>query len=134
MRAALCKHFLFILTAMLLFASPCWSKSKGYFFIVGYSFIEKAAYFSPIIVQNVGSKSYSAEEYVTEVELIQKLESQFYNHLSRSVNLDAGRFTISTRGAYKSDAIAYDKLNGEIETYEAKGFAINKVKDFAFSD
>ena len=132
MRTALFKMVLLILAALLLPAAPVWAKSKGYCYIVGYSYVKKAAYFSPIIVQKVTSKSYSDEEYVTDVELIQQLETQFYNHLSRTVRLDADRYTISARGAYKSDAIAGKKMQEEKDQYEAKGYTVKDVTDFHF--
>jgi hypothetical protein len=134
MKKSLTWSTLFILAAMLTFAPSCWAKSTGYCYIVGYSFAKKKAFFSPILIQKVNSKSYSDEEFVTDVELIQKMESQFQSHLSRQVSLDAGKYTVLTRGAYKSNAIAKNKYKDEMSLYETKGFVVTIVKDFRFSD
>ena len=134
MKKNLVRNTLFILAALLLFAPSCWAKSKGYFYIIGYSVVEKKAFLTPILIQNVTSTSYSDEEYVTDVELIQKLESQFHGHLSRLMSLDAGRYTVSARGAYKSEAIANNKSKDEAHLYEARGLAVKTVRDFKFSD
>ena len=134
MKKSLTWSMLFILAAMLTFAPSCWAKSTGYCYIVGYSFAKKKAFFSPILIQKVNSKSYSDEEFVTDVALIQKMESQFQSHLSRQVSLDVGQYTISSRGAYKSNAIANKKYKDEMSLYKTKGFAVTIVKDFKFSD
>ena len=134
MRSVILKTILFISAALLFLATPGWAKSKGYCYIVCYSYVERTAFFSPIIVAKVPSKSYSDEEYVTDVELIQQLETQFQNNLAGKVNLDAGRYTISARGAYKSEAIARAKLQEERSQYEAKGYKVKIVSDFAFVD
>ena len=134
MNRYLIRTALFILAALLLSAPASWATSKGYCYIIGYSFAEKKAFFSPIILQQVNSKSYSKEEFVTDMELIQKLETQFQSQLSSLVSLDAGRYTISARGAYKSAAIANHKFKDEISLYETRGFDVKVVKDFKFED
>lgn len=125
---------LLMLVALILFAPACWAKSKGFCYIVGYSYAKKKAFFSPIIVQKVNSKSYSEEEFVTDVELIQELESQFQGYLASMVDLDADRYTVSARGAYKSNTIADKKYKDEIDVYETKGFTVKIIKEFVFSD
>jgi len=134
MRAAFIKTSILFLAILVLFVQPCWAKAQGFCYIVSYSYVEKTAYFSPIIMQKVDSKSYSNEEYVTDVELIQKLESQFITRLSRNVNLDAGRYTVTARGAYKTNAIANEKARSEMEQYKTKGYSVKVVRDFVFSD
>jgi hypothetical protein len=134
MKKKLIRTVLFILTGLFVITPSCWAKSKGYCYIIGYSFTAKKAFFSPLLVLKVNSKSYSDEEFVTDVELIQKMESQFQSHLSGLVSLDAGRYTVSVRGAYKSDAIANGKYKDEMGLYETKGFAVKVVKDFKYSD
>ncbi len=134
MKKNLIRNTLFILTALLLFAPASWAKSKGYCYIVGYSFAEKKAFFSPIIMQKVNSKSYSDEEFVTDVELLQAMESQFQSYLSSLVDLDAKRYTISVRGAYKSNAIANNKFKEEMGLYETRGYTVKLVKDFEFAE
>jgi hypothetical protein len=125
---------LFIFTAMLLIATSSWAKEDGYCYIVGYSYKEKTAYFSPIIVQKVNDTSYNDEQYVSDVELIQKLESQFQSYLSRSVDLNAGQYTISSRGAYKSNIIANGKLKKETDQYKNMGFTIKMAENFVFKN
>jgi hypothetical protein len=134
MKKILTSSMLCILVVLLLFAPSCWAKSKGYCYIVGYSYAEKKAFFSPILIQKVDSKSYNAEEFATDMGLIRNLETQFQSHLSSQVSLDAGRYTISARGAYKNDTIANGKYKDEMDLYAAKGFAVKIVKDFKFSD
>ena len=134
MKKNLIRIALFILAALLLFAPSCWAKSKGYCYIIGYSFKEKKAFFSPILIQKVNSKSYSDEEFVTDMELIRKMESQFQSYLSSRVNLDAGQYTVSARGAYKTSAIANIKYKDEISLNEVKGLTVKIAKDFKFSD
>ena len=134
MKRKLVRNALFILTALLVFAPACWAKANGYCYVVGYSFSDKRAFFSPIIIQKVNSKSYSDEEFVTDVELTQKLESQFQSRLSRIRSVKVDQYTISARGAFKSNTIADGKLKAEIERYETKGFTVKIVTDFVFSD
>lgn len=134
MKKNLIRNALFFLAVLLLFATASWAKSNGFCYIVGYSFAEKKAFFSPVIIQKVNSKSYSDEEFVTDVELLQKMESQFQSYLSGLVNLDAKRYTISVRGAYKSNAIAQKKFKDEMGLYETKGYTVKLVKDFKFAD
>jgi hypothetical protein len=134
MKAALLKGIVFFVTVLVLFAQPVWAKTKGFCYVVGYSYTEKTAFFSPIIVQKVDSKSYSNEEYVTDVELVRTLESEFTSHLSRLVHLDTGRYTVSARGVFKSDAIAGEKLNTEMNEYKARGYAVKTIQDFVLTN
>ena len=117
-----------------MFAPSCWAKEKGYCYVIGYSIIEQKAFFSPVLVQKVKSKSYSEEEYVTDMDLIRSMESQFQKRLATLVNLDKGQYTVSARGAYKSNAIANNKYKDELERYKTKGYAIKFVNDFKFSN
>jgi len=134
MKKVLMRNTLLILAALLVFAPASWAKSKGFCYIVGYSFAKKKAFFSSILIQKVNSKSYSDEEYVTDVELIQELESQFKTHLASLVSLGLDSYTISARGAYKSDAIADAKFKDEMHLYETKGYSVTILRDFKFSD
>ena len=134
MKKILIRNTLLILTALLFLAPPSWAKSNGFCYVVSYSFANKKAYFSPIFVQKVNSKSYSDEEFVTDVELIQKIESQFKSFISSLVNLDPSKYTISARGAYKSNPIAIAKYKDEKHLYETKGYSVVILKDFKFVD
>lgn len=123
-----------VLVALFLFAPSCWAKENGYCYVIGYSILEQKAFFSPVFVQKVKSKSYSEEEYVTDMDLIRSMESQFQKRLAVLVNLDKGQYTVSARGAYKSNSIANKKYKDELERYKTKGYAIKLVNDFKFSD
>jgi hypothetical protein len=125
---------LLFLATLLMLATPGWARTKGYCYVIGYSLAKKTAYFSPIIPQEVDSTSYSAEEYVTDVEVIQKLESQFQKYLAQTVNLDADGYTVSARGAFKSNAIADKRLKDEMGIYKHREFKITIAKDFKLSD
>lgn len=134
MKKSLIRNAALILAALFLLAPSCWASSKGYCYIVGYSLTEKKAFFSPVFMQKVKSKSYSDEEFVTDMSLIREMETQFQNRLARLVNLSSGRYTVSARGAYKSNAIATSKYNTELELYRTKGYTLKFVNDFKFSD
>lgn len=134
MNKNLVRWIVLVLAALFLYAPTCWAKEKGYCYVVGYSILEQKAFFTPVFVQNVKSKSYSDEEYVTDMDLIRGMESQFQSRLAQLVNLDSGQYTISARGAYKSSTIANSKYKDELERYKTKGYAIKFVNDFKFSD
>jgi hypothetical protein len=134
MKAALLKGIVFFVAVLVLFAQPVWAKAKGFCYVIGYSYLEKTAFFSPVIVQKVDSTSYNSEEYVSDVELVRSLESQFSSRLSQIVHLDTGRYTVSARGIYKSNAIAGEKLNTEMNDYKARGFAVKSIQDFVLTN
>ncbi len=130
MKLSYSKIALIILCALFLHASPVWAKAKGYCFVVGYSYKLKKAFFTPVIMQMVRDVSYSDEEYTTDVVLIQKMESQFQSYLSRTQRVDANRFTITARGAFKSESIAMKRLVTERDNYKKKGFKTAVLKNF----
>lgn len=134
MKAALLKGMVFFVAVLLFLAQPVWARTNGFCYVIGYSYQQKIAYFSPVIMQKVDGTSYSSEEYVTEVALTQKLESQFSKHLFRTVHLDTARYTIAARGVYKNDAIAGEKLNTEMNEYKARGYTIKTVQDFVVAN
>ena len=120
--------------AFLIAAPPCWAKTKGYLYVISYSFADKKVFLSPIIAQKVRDISYSEEEYVTEVELIQKMEAQFQQHLSSAAGVNPANYTISVKGAYKSKAIADAKLKKDRERYLKKGYSAKVLTGFSYSD
>ena len=134
MKAALLKGMVFFVAVLLFLAQPVWAKTKKFCYIIGYSYLQKIVYFSPVIMQKVDGTSYSNEEYVTGVALTRRLESQFSKHLSRTAHLDAARYTVAARGVYKSDAIAGEKLNTEMNEYKARGYTIKTVPDFVVAN
>jgi len=122
-----------LVLGLLISASPCLAKERGYCYIVGYSLADKVVYFTPVFVQKVRGDSFSAEEFVADVELIQKMESQFQDYL-KSLNLKADNFTISARAAYKSQAIAERRLDKERGSFQTRAFTINDATSFQFED
>jgi len=134
MRAKTVRFTLILLLALLVSAPHCWAKSKGYLYVVGYSIAKKKVFFSSVIVQKVRDVSYSDEEYVTEVELIQKLESQFQDYMASAAYVTPSEYTVSARGAYKSKEIADKRLKVERDRYTSKGYAVSLLRSFVFSD
>lgn len=133
MKSHVLKAAVLILCAMLLSASPCWAEADGYCYVVGYSYKLKKAFFTRVFMQSVRDVSYSDEEYTTDVELIQKMESQFQSYLSSNQNIDVGQYTITARGAYKNEGIAMKRLFIERDNYKKKGFTAIIVKDFKYN-
>ena len=134
MKAKWLRTALVIVIALLFSAPPCWAKAKGYCFVVGYSYKLKKLYASPVFMVKVRNKSYSETEYVADMELIQKMEGQFQDHLARSAREDPSQFTITCRGAYKNEAVARDQLSREIDEYARKKFSVIDLKGFQFNN
>lgn len=127
--------FVFLLSmAFLIGAPPCFAKTKGYLYVVSYSAVQKKIYLSNIIVRKVRDISYSEEEFVAEVELIQKMEAQFTEHLVSAGRANPAAYTTTARGAYKSNAIAERRRNSEKERFSKKGYSIMVLSDFEYSD
>jgi hypothetical protein len=125
---------LLLFLAFLICTPTCWAKSKGYLYVVGYSFAEKKAYLSNVIMQKVRDVSYDEEEYVTEVKLLQKIEARFQKYLTSDMQLNASQYTVAVRGAYKSDAIAQEKIETEIRQYVNRGYTATVLKNFVYAD
>ena len=134
MKAALLKGMVFFVFVLLFWAQPVLAKTNGFYYVMCYSLQQKVAYFSPVIIQKVDGISYNSEEFVNDVALTRRLESQFSNHLSQTVHLDIDRYAIAARGAFKSDAIAGKRLNTEMNEYKARGYTIKTVSDFVLTN
>ena len=128
------KTVLLILSAFLFAAPPCWAKAKGYCYVVAYSYKIKKVFFSPVFMEKVRDASYSDEEYCTDVDLIQKMESQFQSHLSANRKVDVSRYTITARGAYKNEGVALKRFMTEREDYTKKGFKASVLKGFVYKN
>ena len=122
-----------LVLGLLIGASPCLASEDGYCYIVGYSLAKKVAYFTPVLVEKVKGKSYNAEEFVADVELIDKMESAFQNYL-KGLAINTTDFTISARVAYKSRGIAQKRLVKERSNFKRREFAINTASDFRFEN
>lgn len=125
---------LLLFLAFLICTPTCWAKSKGYLYVVGYSFVEKKAYISNVIMQKVRNVSYDEEEYVTEVKLLQKIEARFQKYLASDMRLNTSQYTVAVRGAYKSEAIAQEKIETEIRQYVKRGYTATVLKNFVYAD
>jgi hypothetical protein len=120
--------------SFLVAASPCWAKTNGYLYVVSYSFAQKKTFLSKVIIQKVRDVSYSDDEYVSEVELTQKMEAKFTDHLVSTEKVNPSEYTTTVRGPYKSKAIADRKLNIESEQFTKKGYSATVQSDFEYSD
>ena len=132
MRNQLLKILLFIAIMLTISAPPCFAKAKGYCYVVAYSYAQKVAVFTPVFMKKVRNVSYSAEEFVADVELIQKMESAFDKHVRNVMNINAPDLTISARAAYKSAVIANRRLMAEKNEYTTKSWEIKEATNFDF--
>jgi hypothetical protein len=125
---------LLLSTAFLIASPPCWAKSKGYLYVISYSLAQKRIFLSQVITQNVRDKSFNDEEYVSDIDLLQKMEAQFQQHLASVADVDTSAYTAAARGAYKTRAIADRHRNKEKERYLKRGFTVKVLSDFKYSD
>lgn len=123
-----------MLTGVLLLtmALPALAAENGYCYIVGYSLRQNTAFFTPVFVQKVRGESYSSTEYCADVELIQKMESQFQNYIEDSLRFSSPDLTISARAAYKTQKIADMQLEKEKKDFSTREFEIKEVASFRF--
>lgn len=89
---------------------------------------------SNVIIQKVQNISYSDEEFIVEVELIQKMEAQFLKHVVSTGSVNPTVYTTTVRGPYKSEAIADRLLKTEREQFSKKGYSTTILSDFEYSD
>jgi hypothetical protein len=128
-------RFTLLLSMALLMASPpCWAKSKGYLYVISYSLAQKKIFLSQVITQKVRDISFNDEEYVSDIDLLRKMESQFQQHLASVADVDASAYTTAARGAYKTQAIADKHRDQEKARYLKRGFTVKVLSDFAYSD
>ena len=132
MKTQILKIALLIAVAIAFSAPPCFAKVDGYFFVVAYSYKDKAIYCSAIFSQRVRNTSYSDEEYVTEMEILQKIENAFSRHMANVERVDMSKYTLSSRGAFKSPSIALKYLQAEKKEHGKKGLKIKEATTFNF--
>lgn len=126
------KTLLFAVILFTICIPPCFAKAKGYCYIVAYSYRQKIAVFTPVFMKKVKNESYNEEEFVTEVELLRKMESSFENHVRSTMNINADDLTVSARAAYKSIEIAKARLETEKQEYSRKAWQIKEASFFGF--
>lgn len=129
------KTLIFMLVVMFC-APPCFAKSQadGYFYVVAYSYQDKMAYHSPIFIQKIRDCSYSDKEYCTEVALLQKIEAAFKKHIGQTTEVKLSRYTLSTRGAYKSLVIAQKQLAAELKRYTSARLNVEEAVAFILNN
>ena len=132
MQRRLMKTVLFMIMLLTISVPPCFAKAKGYCYVVAYSYRQKIVVFTPVFIKEVNNKSYSEEEFVADVELIQKMESSFEKHVRSTLNINAPDLTVSARAAYKSVEIAKKRLDAEKQEYISKEWDIKEASDFSF--
>lgn len=125
---------LLLFFTLLISAPPCWAKSKGYLYVVGYSLSQKKVFFSSVVMQKVRNVSYSEEEYVTDIKLVREMESQFQKYLVSTVWINPEEYTISARGAYKGKDIAEKAFETDKGIYLNKGYEASVLRSFVFDD
>lgn len=124
------RFFSLVLLVLLFSAPPCLAKTTGYFYVVAYSYQEKRAYCSSVITDKVRAKSYSDEEYVTDMKVLLKIETAFQKHIAGTTSKALSRYTVTARGAYKSFEIAKQKLDAESARYTKSGMKVENVTQF----
>jgi len=129
-----CLKLLIIMALAIMFSAPsCWAKEKGYCYIVSYGLREKSAYITPVFTATVSGATYSDEEFVADIELIRKMESQFQKYLEKQVANSADWVT-SARVAYRSQAIADRYLANEKKDFTGRGYTIKNTGGFTFKN
>lgn len=132
MQRRLLKTVLFMVMLFTISVPPCFAKAKGYCYVVAYSYRQKIVVFTPVFTEKVDDKSYNEEEFIVDVELIQKLESSFENHVRGAMKVDADDLTVSARMAYKSLEIAKKRLEAEKQEYIRKEWEIKEASGFSY--
>lgn len=113
---------------------PCWADTNGYFYVVGYSMSKKKVYHSDVVIDKVIDISYSSDEYVTDVELLLKINTAFTNQLRSKIKADPGKLTILVRGPFKTKSIANLRLLEERKRFARSGYDSIVVIDFIYPD
>lgn len=122
---------LWVLMAVLVIGTPAaWAKNTGYGYLVAYSARDQVAYYSPILSLRAVGASSSDEEYFVKTSVIMDLESAFQKHLEQKHNINSTQFTFSARAAFKSEEIAKNRFDQEIDTFRFRGFQLIEVSDF----
>lgn len=126
------KLLLVLVLGMMIVAPLGWAKETSYNYIVAYSYKDKMVYHSPIFTEQVKGDSYNEEEYTNDTATILKMESSFLKHLEQGLKVNSANFTVSARVAYKSEAIAKNRLNKELTDFRFKGLDINEATAFKY--
>ena len=123
-----------VMILVIVFSAPsCWAKEKGYCYINSYSMQDKIAYITPVFVATVSGATYSDDEFVADVVLIRKMENQFQNYLAGQ-GINTADYVISARVAYRSQAIADNRLADEKNDFTGRGYTIKTADKFKFKN
>ena len=131
MKKTCLKPLVIMVLTLVVSAPSCWAKETGYCYIVSYDLREKLAYITPVFTAKVSGATYSEEEFVAEVELIRKMESQFQKYLGKQ-GVSIADWVTSARVAYRSQAIADRYLADEISDFTGRGYTIKDTGGFKF--
>ena len=131
---SICLKVLVVFMLVFLFSVPAsWAKKQGHCYIVSYSMRDKIVFFTPVFTATVSGAVYSDEEFVADVELIRDIENQFQQHLTK-VGLNSIDFITEARVAYRTPAIAEQRLAKEKSRFKGRGYTIKKTGSFRYSD
>lgn len=133
MKSNCLKLLVAVVVVVVFSAPPCWAKDKGYCYVVSYSMRDKIVFFTPVFTATVSGAIYSEEEFVADVELIRDMENQFQEHLT-NVGLNRMDYLTEARVAYRSQAIADQRLADEKSRFKGRGYRIKKTGSFQYKN
>ena len=133
MKSNCLKLLVAVVVVVVFSATSCWAKDKGYCYVVSYSMRDKIVFFTPVFTATVSGAVYSEEEFVADVELIRDMENQFQEHLVK-VGLNSMQYLTEARVAYRSQAIADQRLADEKSSFKGRGYSIKKTGSFQYKN
>lgn len=129
-----CLKLMVTMVLMVVVSAPSgWAEEKGYCYIVSYSLKAQTAYITPVFVASVSGATYSEEEFVADVVLIRKMEEQFQNYLAGQ-GINIADFVTSARVAYRSQAIADNRMAAEKKDFTGRGYTVKDANPFKFKN
>ena len=130
----ICLKVLVVFVLVFVFSVPAsWAKKEGYCYLVSYSLRAKVVFFTPVFTTTVSGAIYNEEEFVADVELIRDIENQFQGWL-KQVGLNSMDYITEARVAYRTSAIAQQRLAKEKNAFENRGYEIKKPGTFQYED
>ncbi|RJQ78154.1 MAG: hypothetical protein C4519_12380 [Desulfobacteraceae bacterium] len=125
---------LLILTSVTISTPLCWAKETCYNYIIAYSYRDLAVYHTPVFTAKTKGVSYNTEEYVADTATSIKMETAFQKYLGQKVDVKSADLTVSARVAYKTEGIAKNRMDKEVDDFRFRGFAIKEVPEFKYND
>ena len=127
MRKKCLKLLTVLILGMSIAAPSVWADKTAYGYVISYSYRDKVAYHSQIFENRIEGRNYNSEEYVIETQDLLKLESAFQKQIASTYRLNPMNLTTSARAAFKTLAIAKEKLDQESRDFMFKGLKIKEV-------